>query len=428
MFAHILSSTGKRMVKFTVLGGSSVAVPELISAIIPHMHDGRELEVVLHGRDAHKLELVARVCKGMAQAVPGLTVESTTNLGAALDGAEFVLNQVRVGGLAARAYDETFPHRWDIPGEETVGPGGAANAMRTIPVVLELCRAIEQHAPHATLLTFSNPSSVVQRAIALTTHLKVIGLCDAPYTMHHTVAKSLEVFPSEVETQYVGMHHFGWITSAIVDGFERLPDVLADDAACNILGIAPEIGRALGVLPHPYFRYFFHPDRMLKKQKSASQPRAIELQQLEGDLLKVYADYSGGGKPEAVNKRSAIWYKAVVVPVLIALAFGDPARLAVNIENNGLVPGLSDDTIIEISARIEEGLIHTTPPIDLPPPAMMGMLGANAAYERTLVNAILNSSADLLLQAFLMNPLIPSYDVAKSIIHQLWPLKGWPEA
>ena len=148
------------MVKFTVLGGSSVAVPELISAIIPFMGGGRELDVVLHGRDTHKLELVTRVCKGMVQSVTGLRIESTTDLGAALDGANFLLNQVRVGGLSARAYDEIFPHRWDIPGEETVGPGGAANAMRTIPVVLELCRAIEQHAPHATLLTFSNPSSV----------------------------------------------------------------------------------------------------------------------------------------------------------------------------------------------------------------------------------------------------------------------------
>jgi 6-phospho-beta-glucosidase len=428
MSAPTLNGTGKFMVKFTVLGGSSVAVPELISAIIPHIHSGRELEVVLHGRDAHKLELVAQVCKGMAESISGLTVEATTDVGAALNGAQFVLNQVRVGGLAARAYDETFPHQWDIPGEETVGPGGAANAMRTIPVVLELCRAIEQHAPHATLMTFSNPSSVVQRAIALTTRLNVIGLCDAPYTMHNITAKSLGVARSEVDTQYVGMHHFGWITSAMVKGAERLSDVLADDAACNALGIEPAIGRALGVMPHPYFKYFFHPDRMLKKQKSTSQPRAKELQQIEGDLLKVYEAYSGTGKPEAVNKRSAIWYEAVVVPVLMALAFQQPAHLAVNVANGALIPDLPRDTIIEISAAIENGVIHTPTPRRLPPPAMMGMLSANAAYEQTLVEAILKDSPDLLLEAFLINPLISSYDVAKVVVEELWPRRGWPEA
>jgi 6-phospho-beta-glucosidase len=224
------------------------------------------------------------------------------------------------------------------------------------------------------------------------------------------------------------MHHFGWITSALVNGFERLPDVLADDAACNALGLAPEIGRVTGTLPHPYFRYFFHPDRMLKKQRSATQPRAKELQQLEVDLLAAYEQYSGSGKPEAVSRRSAIWYEAVVVPVLAALAFGDPARLAINVANQGLIAGLPDDTIIEVSAQIQDGVIDTKLPHSLPPAAMFGMLYANAAYERTLVGAILNDSPDLLLQAFLMNPLIPSYDVAKSVVDEVWPRRGWPEA
>jgi 6-phospho-beta-glucosidase len=258
--------------------------------------------------------------------------------------------------------------------------------------------------------------------------LNVIGLCDAPYTLHNTAAKSLGVARSEVDTQYVGMHHFGWIMSAQVNGEERLPDVLADDAACNALGVAPEIGRAIGALPHPYFRYFFHPDRMLKKQKSASQPRAKELQQLEGDLLKVYESYSGSDKPEAVNKRSAIWYEAVVVPVLMALAFQQPARLAVNIINGNLIPELPHDTIIEVSALIENGVIQTPTPRRLPSPAMMGMLSANAAYEQTLVDAILQDSADLLLEALLINPLVPSYDTAKMIVEEIWPRRGWPEA
>jgi len=415
------------MVTFTVLGGSSVAVPEMLSAIIPHMNGQRALHVVLHGRDAHKLELVARVCQGMAKDIPGLSVSSTTDLETALSGADFVLNQVRVGGLGARAYDETFPHHWDIPGEETVGPGGAANAMRTVPVVLELCRAIEKYAPNCTLLTFSNPSSVVQRAISLTTKLNAIGLCDAPYTLHNIVAKTLQVAPSEVDTQYVGMHHFGWITSALVNGTERLPDVLADDAACKALGLEPEIGRVTGTLPHPYFRYFFHPDRMVKKQRSATQPRAKELQQLEGDLLAAYEHYSGNGKPEAVTRRSAIWYEAVVIPVLFALAFAEPTSLAVNVVNNGIIKQLPDDTVIEVSAKIQDGKIITPSPRRLPSDAMLGMLYANAAYEKTLVDAILNDSAEMLLQGFLINPLIPSYDVAKQIVAEIWPTRGWPK-
>ncbi|NWG15859.1 MAG: hypothetical protein HXY41_04420 [Chloroflexi bacterium] len=415
------------MVKFTVLGGSSIAIPELISAIAPHMAGERSMQVVLHGRDARKLERVGRVCQRMAAVIPRLSVEVDTDLKAALSGADYVLNQIRVGGLDARAYDETFPHRWNIPGEETVGPGGAANALRTVPVVLELCRVIEAEAPNCTLITFSNPSSVIQRAVVQQTRLKVIGLCDAPYTMHNLAARALGLTPAEVDTQYVGMHHFGWITGARVGGMERLPDVLAEGSACKSLGLAPEIGRAIGALPHPYFRYFFHPDRILNKQRGAAQPRARELQQLETELLEAYEQHEGSQKPEAVARRSAIWYEAVVVPVLVGLAFHAPARLAINVTNAGLISGLPDDTIIEVTATIEKGQIHIAPPHPLPAPAMFGMLQANAAYEKTLVDAIVNDDADLLLQAFLMNPLVPSYDVAVELIAELWPRRGWPE-
>lgn len=416
------------MVKFTVLGGSSVAVPEMVGAIIPYMDGQRQMQIMLHGRSADKLAVVGQVSQRMASVVPGLSVKTTTDLHEALTGADFVLNQVRVGGLAARAYDETFPHRWNIPGEETVGPGGAANALRTVPVVLDLCREVERYAPDCTLITFSNPNSVVQRAVMQQTRLKAIGLCDAPYTMHRLTAKALNLPMAQVDAQYVGMHHFGWITSALVDDVERLPEALADDAVCKGLGLEPEIGRVTGTVPHMYFRYFFHPDRMLAKQRSASQPRAGELQQIENELLAAYAQYEGHDKPEAVARRSAAWYEVVVVPVLAALAFGVPARLAVNITNDGRVDALPDDTIIEITADIAEGQIRAANPRRLPPPSMMGILQANAAYEQVLVDAIVNDSPELLLQALLMNPLVPSYDVAKEIIAELWQRRGWPES
>lgn len=414
------------MAQLTVLGGSSIAVPELIDAIIPYMGEGRRLRIMLHGRDAHKLQIVARVSQQMASAAPGLTVEVSTNLEAALTGADYVLNQVRVGGLDARAYDEAFPHRWNIPGDETVGPGGAANALRTVPTVLELCQTIERVAPHSVLLSFSNPSSVVQRAVSLRTRLKVIGLCDVPYTMHQTLAQTLGISPERLDTQYVGMHHFGWITSARADGIERLSEALADGRVCAALGLDLAIGQIVGALPHSYFRYFFHPDRMLAKQRGVHVPRARELQQLEAELLAIYAQHQGAHKPEAVARRSAIWYAAVVAPTVAALAFGEPARLALNLTNEGRVPELPADTIIEITADIRDRHITAPTPRRLPPPAMLGMLQANAAYEQTLVEAILNDSHDLLLLALLQNPMVPSYDVAREVLEEIWPRRGWP--
>jgi 6-phospho-beta-glucosidase len=414
------------MAKFTVLGGSSVAVPELVDTLAPHIHTGRNMEIALHGRDAHKLEVVGKVCQRIAEPVSGLSVTFTTSLEEALTGADFVLNQVRVGGLDSRDYDETFPHPWNIPGEETVGPGGAANAMRTVPVVLELCRTIEKVAPDSILLSFSNPSSVVQRAVSQYTKLKIIGLCNAPCIMHNALANALVVDSAQVDSQYVGMHHFGFITSACVDGVERLPEALAQEGPHKAMGLAPEIGQISGVLPHMYFKYFFHPERMLEKQRKSGVSRARELQQLETELLEVYSQHQGTEKPDALKRRSAVWYDEVVVPALVGLAFGEHKRLAVNITNNGLIDGLADDTIIEISSEIKDGQLYSPKPRQLPPPALFGMLQANALYEHTLVEAIVHDSKDLLLQAFLISPLVPSYEVAREIVDALWPRRGWP--
>ncbi|MCC7209384.1 MAG: hypothetical protein IT323_18885, partial [Anaerolineae bacterium] len=298
---------------------------------------------------------------------------------------------------------------------------------RTVPVVLDLCRVIEQYAADCTLLTFSNPSSVVQRAVMQKTTLKVVGLCDAPATMHRLVARALGQLPDHVDTQYVGMHHFGWITSALVDGVERVEEALSDSAIWAALGIDPAIGGLIGALPHPYFRYFFHPHRMLAKQRSAAQPRALDLQRLEAQLLAEYAEYAGRGRPESLSRRSAVWYEAVVAPVVAALAFGVPARLALNLRNDGRVDELADDTVIEISARIEGGVIEAPRPRRLPSSVQLGLLQANAAYERALVEAILDDSRERLLEALLIHPLVPSFDAAREIVDELWPRRGWPK-
>ena len=165
-------------IKIVVLGGSGVATPDLASALAETRGRTRPIELVLVGRSREKLETVAGVARLMTDNDPLIQVTAETDTAAALAGAEIVLNQIRVGGLEARTFDESFPHAIGLPGEETVGPGGFANASRTIPVVLEYARMIEKICPQATLLTFANPSSLVQYAITHYTAVRAVGLCD----------------------------------------------------------------------------------------------------------------------------------------------------------------------------------------------------------------------------------------------------------
>ena len=316
-------------VKVVVLGGSGVATPELVNAIVSSPGRTRPIKLVLVGRSLEKLEKVAAVARHMAgDDAPGdagapehtgglLSVSHTTDAQVALSGADYVINQIRVGGLEARAFDETFPQELGLPGEETVGPGGFANASRTIPVVLEYARTMERVCPAATLLTFANPSSLVQYAITRYTQVHTIGLCDSPISLINSIAAALDAPADELTVDYVGMHHFGWVTGVWWRGRNVLLEALAK-AADVARDVEPAITQAIGAIPGAYLNYVFHPDRMLARKKG-KRPRAEELIELQDEILAEYERPLAARKPAALVRRKAHWYAAIVAPVLLAL-------------------------------------------------------------------------------------------------------------
>lgn len=410
------------MTKIAILGGSAIGTPELIDALQKYaQHPGSvPIHISLHGRTMHKLGPVARVAALMAQPSAWLTVSATTDLAEALDGADYVINQVRIGGLEARAHDESFPHAYGLPGEETIGPGGFANAVRTIPAVLDLMRQVEQHAPNALVLSFSNPASVIQYAVARATSLQVIGLCDMPVNMLRQISQALEVPVAELSVDYVGMHHFGFITRVVHAGHEVTDQLMARLEHITNLDLDVDLVRALGALPTPYFRYFVQPDRMLERQRQLTQSRAKQLMELETELLAEYA--TAQGRPAGLSKRNANWYDFVIAPVLMALIERRTATYIVNVENRQALPWLPADAIIETPCLLDAGQIR---PVALASAASLsGELRAriqlNCAYEQLLVEAVLEYSDAKALRALLMNPLIANVNIARDILKQVW--------
>ena len=345
-------------VKIVVLGGSGVATPELAAALAETGERTRPIELVLLGRSREKLETVAGVARLMTDNDPLIQVSAETDTAAALAGAEIILNQIRVGGLEARTFDELFPHTIGLPGEETVGPGGFANASRTIPVVLEYARLIERICPQATLLTFANPSSLVQYAITHYTRVNTVGLCDGPITSIHNIAAAIQCLPENLVVDYFGMHHFGWATGVWQNGMDVLHQVLsaAERAAPDV---DPAITRALGVIPGVYLNYLFHPERMLAK-KIGKRTRAEELLDLQDELMIEFAAcLATGEKPAGLAKRKARWYRAIIVPVMLALVEGKTEQLILNLVNNAIVPWLPAGAIVEVPVVIQNK--HRTP-------------------------------------------------------------------
>ena len=403
--------------KVVILGGSSVGTPALIDAL-ERQQPTQSIALVLLGRSHDKLDPVAHAATLMAQGSEWLHVTATTDLAEALDGANYVINQVRVGGLAARAFDETFPIPLGIPGEETVGPGGFANSLRTVPQVVKLVAEIEKYAPDALLLSFTNPASVIQYAVLKTSNVRVIGLCDGPITMIGQAAQALGVNPSELTVDYVGMHHFGFITRVIHDREDVTQAMLDGLDRVSGLDIDVDLVRAMGVLPTPYFKYFLHADRILERQQAQKQSRAEQLLAIERELLAEYA--ASSERPAGLAKRGAKWYDAIIAPVLMTLIEGRSATFILNVVNGAKHDWLPADAIIETPCLLDAGQIR---PLAVVPPSheLQARIRLNCAYEQLMVEAILEQSEAKALCALLLSPPIPNANTARAILKRIWP-------
>lgn len=409
-------------VKVVVLGGSGVATPELAQAIAQSAGRTQPLALVLVGRNREKLERVTQVAQMLAGDDPLLTISHTTDIEAALTGADYVINQIRVGGLEARAFDETFPHDLGLPGEETVGPGGFANASRTIPVTLEYARLMERLCPTALMLSFANPASLVQYAVTRYTRVNTIGLCDGPISLAENIAQALGAPVNELSVDYVGMHHFGWATGVWWQGRDVLPEVLAQAAKAN-KDVEPEITQAIGAVPGSYLNYIFHPDRMLAK-KQGKRARAEELLELQDEILADFEQALAAGQPpEALAQRKARWYKIIIAPMLLALiegkAGGQAEQFIVNVVNGQTIPWLPAEAVIEVPSLIENGRVRPLVPGSVPP-EVKALLQMNCSYEMLAVEAIVERDRAKALRALLLNPIIHTYDQAATVLERTW--------
>jgi 6-phospho-beta-glucosidase len=409
--------------KLVVWGGSAMATPELIDALRQGLLPSEALDVVLVGRSADKLKLVGDVCRRMADAVESdLHVSYTTDGEAALPGADYILSQVRVGGLEARAFDESFPREIGLPGEETVGPGGFSSALRTIPVALKLAESAQKLAPDALIVNLTNPSSLVQYALRRYSGMRTLGVCDVPVSLTQMIARALELPYAELEFDYVGMHHAGWVTGVRHRGRDVMPLLLQRAEHLAKLEVDAQLIRSIGAVPCSYFRYYFHADRMLAKTMGRPT-RAEELMSIQASMREQFAQPNAHEHPEIYSRRGANWYRLIVVPVLLGLMRDSRQPFIVNTDNQGTIAWLPPEAIIEVPCVVGASGAHplTVGPV---PADVRAFLVRNCAYEMLAVRAIVERSYDGALRALMLNPLIHNATQARAVLERVWPAAG----
>jgi 6-phospho-beta-glucosidase len=403
--------------KVAVIGGGSTYTPELVSGLTAQSDRLPLHELVLMDPDQERREVVGGLARRIlnAQDWPG-TLTVTDSLDQAVDDADAVLLQLRVGGQQARLHDETAPLPCGCIGQETTGAGGFAKAMRTVPVVLDIAdEVVKRSRPNAWIIDFTNPVGIVTRALLDNGH-RAIGLCNVAIGLQRRCAALLGVAPDRVLVNQVGLNHLTWVRELLLDGTDVLPRLIADHGRdlAELLELPEELLHELGMLPSYYLRYFYAHDDVLREQQSGAEPRAAVVSRIEAGLLDLYRDPALTTKPALLEQRGGAFYSEAAAALLASLTAGTGDVQVVDVRNEGAITGLADDDLVELPANIDIEGAHPLPQAPLPP-LLLGLVQHVAAYERLSVTAASTRSAIDVRQALLAHPLVGQWDKARAL-------------
>lgn len=420
-------------IKIVTIGGGSSYTPELVEGFIKRYPElpVRELWLVDIPEGRGKLEIVAALARRMVKkaGVP-ISIYTTLDRREALPGADFVTTQIRVGQLAARAKDEQIPLKYGVIGQETNGPGGLLKGLRTIPVILEICRDIEELCPEAWFINFSNPAGMVTEAILRYSNItKTIGLCNVPIGMHMAVAEMLEVEQNRVHIDFAGLNHMVYGLAVYLDGKPVTGEVLdkltsgTGMTMKNIVDVGWEKDfiKALNLLPCPYHRYYYQTQKMLEQEQQALQEkgtRAEVVQQLEKELFTLYSDENLAIKPKQLEERGGAFYSDAACNLIDSIYNDKQDIQVVNVRNNGAISGIPADSAVEISCTItNKGPVPIR--IGELPVAVNGLVQQIKSFEQLAAEAAVTGNYHTALLAMVINPLVPSDTVAKEILDEM---------
>jgi 6-phospho-beta-glucosidase len=406
--------------KVAVIGGGSTYTPELVSGLSRERERIDLRELVLHDIDEERREVVGGMAKRMldAQGFDG-RLDVTDDLDRAVDGADFVLIQIRVGGQEARLSDETVPLACGCIGQETTGAGGLAKALRTVPVVLGIAERVrELSADGAWIVDFTNPVGIVTRAL-LDGGYRAVGLCNVAIGFQRSFAKMLGVEPERVQIDQVGLNHLSWVRYVRLDGDDVLPELLASHGEEIAAAITLRRGLLdeLGVVPSYYLHYFYAHDHVLADQRDGV-PRAAAVAEIERELLQMYRDPSLTEKPALLEQRGGAFYSEAAIGLVGSLAGNTGEVHVVDVRNNGTIGGMADDDVVEVLARVSG---DGAAPLAQAPvaPELLGLMQHVAAYERLAARAALEGDRVLVHKALLAHPLIGQDAVAEELVERL---------
>lgn len=426
--------------RLTILGGGGFRVPLVYGALLGDHAEGRVTQVTLHDTDSERLHAITGVLREQATGVPDApAVRATTDLDDALRGADFVFSAIRVGGLAGRAADERVALEQGVLGQETVGAGGIAYGLRTVPVAVDIARRVRAVAPDAWVINFTNPAGLVTEAMSRHLGDRVIGICDSPVGLGRRVARVLGADPADAWIDYVGLNHLGWLRGLRVDGRDELPRLLADDKLLGSFEEGRLFGtdwlRSLGAIPNEYLHYYYFNRETVHAYQEAERTRGAFLAEQqsafysapswaswdrtraerEATYMAHNREASGAGERDAADLEESGGYEKVALALMRAIARDERATLILNVRNRQTLAALDADAVIEVPCLVDANGAHPVG-VDPLPAHATGLVTSVKAVEREVLDAATSGSRATAVKAFALHPLVDSVAVARRLL------------
>jgi 6-phospho-beta-glucosidase len=428
--------------KIAVIGGAGVRVPLLINGLA---NAGLGVdEFALFDLDVARLRSIAELARRRAG---GARVTTHSDVAPAVEGARFVITSIRAGGIEARSHDERTALEFGVVGQETVGPGGFAMAIRTIPPLVALVREVARRAPDAWVINFTNPAGLVTQALIADTGARVVGICDTPAELFQEIAHALEVPAEECRFDYVGLNHLGFVREVWWEGRPQLHRLWEDaDALARVYRIplfSPARLRELRLLPTEYVFYYDSPERAVHNLRLAGESRGAVIARLTRELFedlgegvadpvaryeRYLAERSGGymqieagssGRPLPPAPWAHLTgYDKIAVHTIHAIARNTNAIIPLNVSNRGNIPELAEDDVIEAPAAVNANgpqALH----VGALPDQVRDLVLRVKSYERATIEAVRTGRREALVDALALNPLVPTRATAARLVEAL---------
>lgn len=443
--------------KVTVIGGGGARTPLLVHGLMEARAQIGVTEIALFDIEADRAAIMGALSREIAEEQKaGIVITTPRRIEEAIEGARFISSSIRVGGIEARARDERIIIEHGFVGQETTGPGGLAMALRTIPVALEHARLIERLAPDAWLVNFTNPAGIITQALLSRTGVRAVGICDTPAELFHRIAWSLGLPFEEMQFDYAGLNHLGWVRRVLLRGDDITSRLLSDDEAIRRVYAAPlfepEMVRALGLAPTEYLFFYYARRRARENQLRAGASRGEEILEMNRQLFTALGEQVAAGKPREaletykryLNRRNASYmhlesearsglqeqehewdpfqgvtgYHRIAVDVMTGLSGGHPRLVVVNARNDGAITDLPESDVVEAPALID---LNGPRPLATGalPDSVRGLVLAVKEYERLAIRAAVERSLDLARLALLAYPIVGEWGCAVDLLKAL---------